>query len=302
MQPTAAKAANAEEKDIVLRGLYGASSALSLFQLGWFSMDHALLPRLALGLVPAAALPQLEQTMSLGLAKAGLFSREGGLVFARGFFTKYHNQKFVGLTHVLVSPLWMAIIPLQLHPGLRKSHRRLHRVLGTTFFAISTSLMAGLIAILRKRLTMHPSSPALRGLEGRQKRPLPGALLVSALTEPFIVLSAGWFVFTLVRSWVAAIRRRFAEHEEWALRHIASGQWIALHRLLQSVLTWPLLQPRFGDTKLIQTALFGTAGLVSWAICVACAEVAVSRVRKHRAAAKAKRSPVLTEKAKLAGA
>lgn len=304
IQSTAGKAANAEEKDIVLRSLYGGACVLSVFQLGWFSLKYALTPRLAMGLVPAAALPQIEQSISAAMATAGFMSKEGGLVFARGFITKYHNQKFVGLTHVLVSPLWMAIIPLQLHPDFRKNHKHLHRVLGTAFFTMSTSLMAGLVAIMSRQLTLHPSSPALRGLEGRQKRALPGvvAFLGAALFDPFLVLSAGWFSYTLIRAWLAATRRRFAEHEEWALRHIASGQWIALMRMIQAMFTIPLLQPRFGDTKLIQSALFGTSGYASWAICVACAEVAVGRVRKHRAASKAKRGPVLAEEAKLAGA
>ena len=48
--------------------------------------------------------------------------------------------------------LWAGCIPFNLHPNLRASYPRLHRVLGRTFFAASAMLMAGYILILRNGL------------------------------------------------------------------------------------------------------------------------------------------------------
>lgn len=280
--------AKRDERDPVLRALFCASTGLSLFQVGWFNMDFTLLPRLALGLVPTSALAQVEATTGKRFVKRMGLSPGGSQFFARGFFTKYHNQFFVGATHILVSPAWMLIIPLQLHPEFRRCHKPLHRALGGAFFAMSTSLMLGFAAIMKKKLNLNEHAPYAKGLEGMQRRAIPATLrFLGDAGDAFLVASASWFCYTLVRAWLAAVRRRFAEHEEWVLRHIASGQWVALMRLLLAAGMMPLSIRRYGDTKQIQSAVFAATGMLGWAMCLAGAELGISRIRARKAKAKA---------------
>jgi len=213
---------------------------------------------------------------------------------ARGFMLKYYRQRFVGVTHILAAPFWSAIIPLQLHPGFRKNYRRIHRLLGTAFFSLSSSLMIGLVAIMKKKLQLAPGIPWAKGAEGRQLRPLPFILAcLSPAADPFLLISGAWFSYTMVRAWSAAFKRRFGEHEEWVVRHIASGQWISLMRIVQGTIMMPTILPKFGDTQLIQSNLFGLSGLIAWAACVAAAEVAVARIRANRVAIKTHDEPIV---------
>mmetsp|Transcript_137328 Transcript_137328/g.242705 ORF Transcript_137328/g.242705 Transcript_137328/m.242705 type:complete len:311 (-) Transcript_137328:188-1120(-) len=277
------------DRDWGLQVLYVLSCSLTAFQLFWFNRDHQLIPRLSMGLVSLAKLPRIEAAVGKGIGRFFGMSPGGGQFFARGFITKYHNQTFVGLTHILTAPIWSLLIPLQLNPGLRSNFRRLHRVLGTVFFSLSASLMVGFAAIMRKSLHLHPNAAYAKDIEGRQLRALPRVLLrIVPLSDIFLFGSAAWFSYTLVRSWSAAKRRRFAEHEEWVLRHIASGQWISLMRILQGSVTMPALIPRFGDTKMMQSTFFVLSGLISWSLCVAGAELGILRVRASHAARKAR--------------
>lgn len=211
----------------------------------------------------------------------------GAKYYARAFVTKYYNQKFIAVTHILAAPIWAGIVPLQLHPGIRKNFRRSHRILGTLFFALSTSMMAGLAAMMKKKLQLQTFAPWAKGLEGRTLRSLPQLLAnLPIVNDPFLVVSGCWFSYTLIRSWVAACKRRFGEHEEWALRHIASGQWVSLMRLIQATVMMPKLFPKYGDTQLVENATFGMSAFIAWIVCVIGAEIAVVRVKAHRPAAK----------------
>ena len=49
------------------------------------------------------------------------------------FFTKYEQHGLIHATHLLPSAVWSALVPLQLHTGVRKEYPKLHRQLGYSF-------------------------------------------------------------------------------------------------------------------------------------------------------------------------
>lgn len=279
-------------RDVLLRALYALSCSLSIFQIFWFNRGQQQLWRLSMGQIAGSALPAMEKKIGSGIGRIFKMSPGGAKFFARAFITKYYNQSFIGITHILAAPLWAAIIPFQLHPDMRKKFRRFHRALGTVFFALSVSLMAGFGAIMKRGLQLQPGALWAKGLEGLQRRQLP--LILASLThvvDPFLAISATWFSYTMIRSWLAAYRRRFGEHEEWVLRHVASGQWVSLMRILYGSVMMPVLMPRFGDTKLAQSNFFALSGIISFIACVTGAEVAVSRIKSHRVVRKPSAQP-----------
>lgn len=278
------------ERDVVLRVLYGVSTTLAAFQAlkGFAELPENV--RRATSTYSNKAIHAMERKTVDQLGKAFGMSEGGSLFFARGFAIKYLGQSFVIATHILPAPFWSAIIPFQLHPASRSpALKRTHRALGSAFFLMSTSLMFGFAAIMGKGLQLHPGATWGKGAQGQAVRDMP--LLLRAMvpiSKPFLYGIAFWFAYTMQRALNAAWRKRFAEHEDWVMRHVASGQWISLMRIL--LLPGFKLALPYGDTQEVVSSVFYSAGIAAWIACVLGAELAVMRVRTHRALARAARS------------
>merc|ERR1712083_418863 len=119
--------------------------------------------------------------------------------------------------------------------------------------------------------------------EGVSRQALPAALAaVGGAGDFFLAVSGAWFSYTMIRSWVAAVQRRFVDHEQWVIRHIASGQWITLMRILQGAIMMPKMMRIYGDTHAIQSTFFAISGISSWLTCLVGAEIAIGRIRAKR--------------------
>ncbi|KAF5830392.1 hypothetical protein DUNSADRAFT_14656 [Dunaliella salina] len=167
-------------------------------------------------------------------------------------FTKYTGHTAVVMTHNLPSALWASLVIIQLS-SIRKTHPRVHRMCGYLHAAVSVVLMAGVALMQGKRLffSMHP------------------------VVMGFMNISAAWFLFSLAYAVLAARAKLYHTHRAWMLRHIASGIWVAVQRILFSLMAIPLARmPGVGPpTDLHRRFLFGTAFVMAFVGCVLFCEI-----------------------------
>lgn len=177
---------------------------------------------------------------------------------------KFKDQSAVHWTHTFPSVIWSAFVPFQIHPGFRNRNRRLHRIMGYTFMAASAIMMVGVVIIFQRDLLF------IKFLSDVPS----GAFFVS---EVAVALMGAWFFWTAIRAMIEVRRRRFAEHQFWIVRHIGSGLWVAVMRIL-IILVKPLFDPPFHHgsvTQMTQGKVFSYVGCLGMLITVSTSEYAV---------------------------
>ena len=184
---------------------------------------------------------------------------ETGIV-APSTLIKYSKQTAVQMTHILPGAIWVAAIPFQLHSTFRNTHRKAHRVTGYIFLATSVSSMVGLALIWNRGLVYEHFFDDL-----------------PASTEPSTTLPllfmALWFSMTAGLALHNARKKRFQEHERWIYRHVASGIWVALQRvLLLGPMSMIYTQP---VSRTTQRAVFGNSARIAIIICLILAEYCI---------------------------
>ena len=170
--------------------------------------------------------------------------------------TKYKGHSAVHFSHTLPGAIWAVAIPFQLHPTLRKQYRKLHRIVGYIFVVTSIIMTVGVGIILKRGLLYEESFTDLPPLK------------VSA--APGIIFMSGWFLVTATVAILQARAKKFASHQRYIIRHIASGIWVALQRVLLLTI---FNRPPF--TRVQQRAVFGDAAFLAISICFACGELAI---------------------------
>jgi len=171
--------------------------------------------------------------------------------------TKYKGHSAVHFSHTLPGVIWAGVIPFQLNPSLRKQYRTLHRTVGYVFVSTSILMMVGVGIILKRGLLYENSFSDL-----------PPPKLSTAYG---IVFQSCWFLVTVIVATVQAARaKNFASHQRFIIRHVASGIWISLQRVL---LMTVMNRPPF--TRMQQRAVFGDAAFIAIAICFLCGELAI---------------------------
>lgn len=170
--------------------------------------------------------------------------------------TKYKGHAAIHLSHTLPGVIWAGAVPFQLHPAMRKRYPQTHRIMGRVFIATSMLMMAG-VAIILKRGLMYE--------EFFSDLPPP-----NFSTLPGIVLQSAWFLVTAIVSTLQARAKKFASHQRFIIRHVASGIWISLQRIL---LMTVFNRPPF--TRMQQRAVFGDAGFLAIFVCFVCGELAI---------------------------
>jgi multisubunit Na+/H+ antiporter MnhB subunit len=173
--------------------------------------------------------------------------------------TKYRGQYLVQVTHIFPGAIWAAIIPFQLNTQFRKKHRRLHRYSGYMLTSTSLILGTGVFIILYKRLLYENFFPDLPP--------------VQVSSSPGLTMLTIYFMGTILMAlYHATITKNYYNHSIWITRHIASGLWIALQRIL---LGSPLFnQPPM--TREQQRSAFGRAALVAMAASLILCEILIS--------------------------
>ena len=173
---------------------------------------------------------------------------------------KYTGQYLVQMTHIFPSAIWAAMIPFQLNTKFRKNHSALHRFIGYGFVGSALLLGAGVFIILYKGLLYENSFADLP--------PKPFSV------APLLILLTIYFLGTiLVAIYYAAIARpkSYYAHSVWITRHVASGIWIAIQRIL---LGTPLFN-RPPMTREQQRDAFGNAGFLAMVITTVGGEILI---------------------------
>jgi Predicted membrane protein (DUF2306) len=131
---------------------------------------------------------------------------------------KYAGHTAVHLTHTLPGSIWAGLIPFQLHPSFRRQRPTLHRWSGYVFLACALVMAVGIGIILHRKLLFVNFFPEL------PPENLPTEYIISALGI--------YFVISILNAVRLAVRRQFAAHQRWIVRHVSSGIWVALQRVL----------------------------------------------------------------------
>jgi uncharacterized membrane protein len=104
---------------------------------------------------------------------------------------------FAAMTHMVIAPIALLLGPVQLHPGFRARHPRVHRIMGRIY--VASCVAAGIAAVV---MAFHASGGPVAGLG-------------------FGLLGVCWIAAT-VGAWQAAVRRRFALHRQLMLLSYAA--------------------------------------------------------------------------------
>lgn len=177
--------------------------------------------------------------------------------------SKYAGHTAVHVTHILPGAIWAGLTPLQLHPTLRKTRPKLHRVSGYVFLGIALVMTVGFFIILDRDLLFENFFDIPEEEES-----------IKVPMKPFLSLLMLYFAGTALAAIWAAKNKKFALHRTWIIRHIASGIWVSMQRFLlmtvyQTIyLFWPV-------TPASQKHSFSSAGFVSVLICIAIGEYTI---------------------------
>lgn len=186
-------------------------------------------------------------------------------------FEKFKGQTAVHLTHTLPGAVWAGIIPFQLHPGFRKRNRRLHRAMGYVFVAICALMLVGIYIIFQRDLLFE------HFLDEVPKTDMSADI--------FLIGLAIWFGITITMATIEARRKRFAIHQSWILRHIASGMWIAVQRVIISSMS-SLFKPPFFEGPVpqwLQGKVFTVSAHIAAVITITTSEYAIHLLREKSA-------------------
>lgn len=176
--------------------------------------------------------------------------------------TKYAGHTAVKLTHILPGALWAGSIPLQLNSEFRRKHPVLHRRLGYAFALSVMSMAVGIALILHRGLGYENDYPDL---------PPPSAVEQSA-KHVFFAGNVMFFVYTLLRAVSHAREGNVALHQRFIVRHIGSGIWVAVQRVLIGMRGRATTRQL---SQLEQRDNFGMMAAIGVAVAAACSEFTV---------------------------
>eukprot|EP00929_Paragymnodinium_shiwhaense_P007705 TRINITY_DN111614_c0_g1_i1.p1 TRINITY_DN111614_c0_g1~~TRINITY_DN111614_c0_g1_i1.p1 ORF type:complete len:361 (-),score=58.33 TRINITY_DN111614_c0_g1_i1:55-1137(-) len=155
-------------------------------------------------------------------------------------------------THALPGGLWAILAPMQLHPELRKMHGgALHRAGGRFMLTCAAVLMVGFAIIDANNLFADKVDFAGHGgaiaeaADSFNAERLANAL--PGFNDGGVLVIAAWFIITGVQTFRLATAKPMdvQAHREWAIRHVASGLWVAAQR------------PLFGAARTLQALWLG---------------------------------------------
>lgn len=237
------------EHGTVLKLLYGLTVFLSSFMVLWI----LILPSSWL-------MGRSEVHASLIAEVIERHYDEGGGIPAKTL-TKYAGHSLVQLTHILPGALWAGAIPFQLNPSVRRKHRHAHRVLGHIFLSASLAMAVGILLILQRNLAYWNDYPK-------------STPRISSHEENYFLAvgtcGAAWFAYTALQAFAKIRTGDVPSHRAFIIRHVASGVWVALQRIIVlSLQGWGVtgpLQMRYWFGRASEISIFLTIPAGEYAI------------------------------------
>jgi len=239
----AIEAAIHRNQDSILRCTYIWTSFLCLFMVIWILV------------LPASAL----MDYSTFHREAALFviSQPTNIV-PEEIITKYQKHAAIHFTHILPAALWSLAIPFQFHNQFRARYPKLHRLSGYTFMISSILMIIGIAIIISRGLLFENF---FRDIANPHSS-----------SEPKIWGLSLWFFITVAVAFQKARKRQFKAHRTWMIRHVASGLWIAVQRVLLGTLGQVGYRPA---DRAAQRDIFGNAALVGVVVSFTMGEIAL---------------------------
>jgi hypothetical protein len=189
------------------------------------------------------------------LAALGTAPLAGSSQFA-GLDARFAAEPGLTLAHIMPSLLFVALVPLQFVPSLRRRHPRLHRCTGRVIMGLSVAI--GISALW---LSAHPV----------------GGVVESAAT----IFFGCFFLFSLGWAWWHIRNRRVELHREWVTRMVAIALGVATTRPIMAIFfaTSPL-------TGLTPQQFFGPAMWLGFISTYLAGEAWISYARSRTATGK----------------
>ncbi|WP_017595353.1 DUF2306 domain-containing protein [Nocardiopsis potens] len=184
--------------------------------------------------------------LSFSLPRYASLDPEQAMFYGQGPAWRYDWYYPVLVTHIFAGAVAMLAVCLQVWPRLRRRHPAVHRWSGRVY------VWAGLPLVGLASLAIAPLSSTGPG---------------TAVSN--IVWSLLWIACTAA-GYLAARRRRYAEHRAWMLRSFALIFAIALNRIWAGVCAAamsPFLDTAFGgDEAAMMAAIASSSSWLSWTV------------------------------------
>lgn len=239
-----------------LKWLYVATTGLSIFMVFWILIfpSSYLIGRW-----------ELHDRILFGSLK------QGDTLAPPELTLKYQGHTAVHLTHFLPGAVWAGIIPFQIHDGFRRQNPKMHRILGMLFFAASILVAVGVLVILHRELLFDNFFPDL------PEKPKE----VRLATDVGIVGMSFWFFCSAAVALYYAKAKKFRLHRRFIIRHIASGIWISLQRVLLIGILPIFIRPPI--SRSMQRESFGQTAQLAIVCCGLLGEYAIHLLERDNA-------------------
>lgn len=250
------------QQDPVLRGLYIIVTLLCLYMVFWILI------------FPASSFQEHSEWRRVLFAKV---TPPDGVTPA-DIITKYQHQTLVQRTHILPGAVWAVLVPIQLlNPTILRGrrYRTVHRYAGYIFLSSVLLMSLGVVAIVYKDLTFEDYFAEQWDEDQHAGAPVVSASSVAS-TKASLLLGSIYFAGTALVAVRAARDGRIRDHQHAILRHVGSGLWIALQRILVVWVIGPLVGQPVPPAH--QRWYFMVAAYIGTVLTVGGAELAIRRL------------------------
>lgn len=228
---------------LLLKGIFVATTFLSIMMVFWILV------------LPSSWLVGFSETHDNFIR---YFLPEDETQVSPRVILKYGGHPLIKACHILPGAVWSGSIPFQLHPGFRKINRSLHRKIGYIFLGTSILMSFGIYLIVSRGLTFENDYPNVSKQTKFEEISL----------KLIFPLMTSWFVFTAIMAVVKARSKDFVSHKKYIYRHIASGLWVAIQRLIV-IFSGPQKDAQH------MRQLFGRSGEIGYLITFGFAELSI---------------------------
>ena len=192
-------------------------------------------------------------------------------ILPRVTVTKFQGHLLAEFTHILPGAAWVALIPFQLHPSMRRKYPKAHRWLGYLFVALSLSIAIGIFIMQYKRLTYDYFFPELP------------PRIADTTQIPATWLVTSWFAWTGIHAVQLARAKQYTQHQVYMIRHVASGVWVSTQRMiifpLVNLICYLVLPPPREISRWFQREAFGGTANLAMIMTALVGEYAIRRLQ-----------------------